>query len=79
MARINRYEGTCHKSRGYVSIVTRTRINRYEPPMLAAGDACWLITASIPPDNDIDTVRCAWAMIVAGGANHPSAACNVWI
>lgn len=44
MARISRYEGSCHKSRGYVSIVTRTRNNRYEPPM-----------------------------IVAGGANHPSA------
>ena len=34
------------------------------------------ISTSIPPDNDIDTVRCAWAMIVAGDANHPSAACN---
>lgn len=34
------------------------------------------ISTSIPPDNDIDTVRCAWAMIVAGDANYPSAACN---
>ena len=80
MTRINRYEGSCHKSRAHVSIVTRTRINRYEPPMMVAGDAHWPITTStrpistsIPPDNDIDTVRCAWAMIVAGGANHPSA------
>lgn len=57
MARINRYEGSCHKSRAHVSIVTRTRINRYEPPMMVAGDAHWPTTTSTPPDIDIDTAR----------------------
>ena len=57
MARISRYEGSCHKSRAHVSIVTRTRINRYEPPMMVAGDAHWPITTSTPPDIDIDTAR----------------------
>ena len=57
MTRISRYEGSCHKSRAHVSIVTRTRINRYEPPMLVAGDAHLPTTTSTPPDNDIDTAR----------------------
>ena len=57
MTRISRYEGSCHKSRAHVSIVTRTRINRYEPPMMVAGDAHWPTTTSTPPDIDIDTAR----------------------
>lgn len=57
MPRISRYEGSCHKSRAHVSIVTRTRINRYEPPMMVAGDAHWPTTTSTPPDIDIDTCR----------------------
>lgn len=57
MARISRYEGSCHKSRAHVSIVTRIRINRYEPPMMVAGDARWPTTTSTPPDIDIDTAR----------------------
>ena len=57
LTRINRYEGSCHKSRAHVSIVTRTRINRYEPPMMVAGDAHWPITTSTSPDIDIDTAR----------------------
>ena len=57
MTRISRYEGSCHKSRAHVSIVTRTRINRYEPPMMVAGDAHLPTTTSTPPDNDIDTAR----------------------
>ena len=57
MARISRYESSCHKSRAHVSIVTRTRIKRYEPPMMVAGDAHWPTTTSTPPDIDIDTAR----------------------
>ena len=33
------------------------RINRYELPMMVAGDAHWLTTTSTPPDIDIDTAR----------------------